>query len=176
MSLLSTHHDTWFGSPAFLPLTTPSSRYRLSLYSLDLLGGRIYVVNSVDILQSIQRLPKKLSFWFIEANFGATLAGMSKQAEIKMLDNPQGEKGDHSLLWGAMMAIHQNMKPGKSLDQINQDMARHLTIILRDLDAEEGATIDLWEWVKHKMTLVTTESIYGPLNPFKDKAVEDSFW
>ncbi|KAF7502305.1 hypothetical protein GJ744_006148 [Endocarpon pusillum] len=156
--------------------TSLSSKYRLSLYSLDLLGGRIYIVNSVDVLQLIQRLPKKLSFWFIEAKFGAKLAGLSKQAEMKLLDNPQGEKGDHSLLWGAMMAIHQNMKPGKSLDQMNQDMARHLTTILRDLDAEDGETVDLWEWVMHKMTLVTTESIYGPLNPFREKAVEDNFW
>ena len=40
-------------------------------------GGRVYVVSSPDLVLSLQRQPKTVSFWFIEGKFTAMLGGMS---------------------------------------------------------------------------------------------------
>ena len=36
--------------------------------------------------------------------------------------------------------------------------------------------VDMWQWVKHEVTHATTESVYGPMNPYRDLAVENGFW
>ena len=43
-------------------------------------GCRLYIVNSPDLVLSLQRRPNIVSFWFIEAHFTAGLGGMSRQA------------------------------------------------------------------------------------------------
>ncbi|OAK95751.1 cytochrome P450 [Phaeosphaeriaceae sp. SRC1lsM3a] len=35
---------------------------------------------------------------------------------------------------------------------------------------------NLFEWIKHEVTLITTDSVYGPSNPFRTSNVEQSFW
>ncbi|TGJ76590.1 hypothetical protein E0Z10_g10866 [Xylaria hypoxylon] len=37
-------------------------------------------------------------------------------------------------------------------------------------------TIKLNEWLRHHITLVTTDTVYGPHNPFQSKEVESAFW
>jgi hypothetical protein len=36
--------------------------------------------------------------------------------------------------------------------------------------------VKLFEFVSHEITFATTDSVYGPQNPFKDPKVEQSFW
>ncbi|KAF4636512.1 hypothetical protein G7Y89_g1584 [Cudoniella acicularis] len=36
--------------------------------------------------------------------------------------------------------------------------------------------VDLWAWTQHELTVITTESVYGPGNPYKDPKVEVGFW
>ncbi|CAD6443018.1 f1d124c8-70e3-4456-accf-40de68c5b032 [Sclerotinia trifoliorum] len=40
----------------------------------------------------------------------------------------------------------------------------------------ENSSIGLWAWVQHEITVATTESIYGPANPYRDAKVEAGFW
>ena len=50
-------------------------------------GGRVYVVSSPDLVLSLQRQPKTVSFWFIEGKFTAMLGGMSTDATDILLEN-----------------------------------------------------------------------------------------
>lgn len=36
--------------------------------------------------------------------------------------------------------------------------------------------VDLFEWVKHEMMRLVSESAYGPENPFWNSDVEEAFW
>ncbi|RAL61937.1 hypothetical protein DID88_002426 [Monilinia fructigena] len=38
------------------------------------------------------------------------------------------------------------------------------------------ANSNLWAWVQHEITVATTESVYGPMNPYRDAKVEAGFW
>ena len=59
---------------------------------------------------------------------------------------------------------------------MNRTMVCGLSELLDELEGRESSKIDLWEWVRHVVTIATTESTYGPMNPFKDKDVEEAFW
>ncbi|RAL59656.1 hypothetical protein DID88_000289 [Monilinia fructigena] len=36
--------------------------------------------------------------------------------------------------------------------------------------------IDLWDWVRHGLTVVMSESLYGAQNPYRDPEIEAGFW
>ena len=40
--------------------------------------GRLYVISQPNLVAEMQRIPKKISLWVIEAPFTARLGGMSK--------------------------------------------------------------------------------------------------
>ena len=44
------------------------------------------------------------------------------------------------------------------------------------LRKEGGKRIELIRWVKHELTLAISVCVYGPGNPFRERAVEDAFW
>ena len=41
---------------------------------------------------------------------------------------------------------------------------------------EQEAEVGLWEWIRHTLTMASTNAAYGAGNPFKDPEVEDGFW
>lgn len=42
-------------------------------------------------------------------------------------------------------------------------------------DGDDGAVIDFWAWTNHTMIQATTEAVYGPGNPFREKDFEDAW-
>lgn len=63
---------------------------------------------------------------------------------------------------------------GKSLDRMNRTMLRELLPIIDDMGNYE--TIDLNAWLRHAITIVSTNITYGNLNPFQSRHIEDTFW
>lgn len=69
--------------------------------------------------------------------------------------------------------ISRSLKPGLTVDDMNREMGISLCKVLEHLDSE---TNDLWEFVRHAMTIATTDAIYGRMNPYRDPKVESGFW
>jgi len=159
-----------------------SSRYQFPIYTLAMPGGKVYVVNSPDLALAVQRHPKALSFWYLEALFGKRLAAISEDAGNKIMTNVHGEEeeaeegGGTSLFWDGITFLTKILKPGPGLDGMNRTMIQTITDLLNEFDDKESGTVDLWEWIRHAMTMATTESTYGPLNPYKGEDVEKAFW
>ena len=86
-----------------------------------------------------------------------------------------GEEGD-SLFSGFVGFMYKILKPGFGLDGITRAMLLETTTLLDELEGVDNGTVDLWEWVRHAITMATTESVYGPLNPYRDAEVEGAFW
>jgi hypothetical protein len=88
--------------------------------------------------------------------------------------NTNGDEGP----WGYSMtfykAIHTPLAPGPDLDAMNRVMAEKIVDAMDGL--KEERTVGLFEFIRHEITLATTDSIYGPHNPFKDIEIENSFW
>ena len=142
-----------------------------------MLNGQVYVVNSPELVLAVQRHPKTVSFWFIEAKFTAILGGMSPSTSDKLLEHVEGAPGTRSLLVEGMKVTHQAMMPGKELDRMMETAVQTMASSLDRFGASNGARgIDLWSWVQNEVTITTTESVYGSMNPYRDPEVASSFW
>ena len=135
------------------------------------------MVNSPDLVLSLQRQPKTVSFWFIEAKFTALLGGMGKEASGRLLENLQVKHCGNNLLIEGLKATHQVMMPGDELDRMIRVACQNVAMALDGFQSSSNASrIDLWQWVRHEITTITTSSVYGPLNPYCDTEVETAFW
>ena len=82
------------------------------------------------------------------------------------------------LLLDGLNATHRAMAAGQGFQELL--LAASETIV-EDLDALSERVIthghvDMWQWIKHEITHATTESVYGPMNPYRDISVESGFW
>lgn len=127
-----------------------SIRYALKIYSLAMLRGRVYVANSPELVLSCQRLPKIVSFWFIEGIFTAKLGGMSKDASERIVENLRGEQIEHGVFIKGMRATHQAMMPGREVGAVVRVACEMIAIAQEQFEKKpEGRRIDLWKWVQH---------------------------
>ncbi|KAL8812212.1 MAG: hypothetical protein Q9223_007349, partial [Gallowayella weberi] len=140
--------------------------------------SKIYVVNAVDLISSVQRLPKILAFPPIEARFATTICASSKEGNDIIANNLNGEEGD----WGYSHDVYKSMNsalaPGLGLDGMNRTMIQTIAHAIDRLNPQNGrkTSIQLGEWTRHEITMATTSSAYGEHNPFKDSDVENAFW
>ncbi|KAI1346611.1 cytochrome P450 [Xylaria sp. FL0043] len=144
---------------------------RLPIVTLPLVGSRVYVVFSVPMIQSIQKQSKSFSFEPIQAKFSTGLCGASKDAYDILQRDLHREGG----VYGAIHnAIHHALSPGKFLNEMNMVSAGSVLHSINDI--RPGIDIKLDEWLRHQVTLATTDAVYGPYNPFRVKEVEAAFW
>ena len=143
-----------------------------------MLTSKLYVVNSVDLISSVQRLPKRLAFPPVEAKFATTICASSQEGNEIIANNLNGEDGD----WGYSHDVYESMNsalaPGPGLDDMNRTMIQNLARSLDKLKPREGKVIEikLGEWSRHEITMATTNSVYGRCNPFLDPKIENAFW
>lgn len=150
------------------------NKHDLPIYTLRLPMARLYVVNSILLIPSVQRQFKKLAFPPLEAKLAMSVCGSSKTANDILNTNINGEEGE----WGYSMTfykmIHTPLSPGPELDAMNRVMAQK---VLASIDRIRGQkVVQLFEFVKHEIALATTDSVYGPKNPFNDCEIVDGFW
>ncbi|KAL8784395.1 MAG: hypothetical protein Q9213_003995 [Squamulea squamosa] len=138
-------------------------------------SGRVYIVNSPDLAIAVQKHPKKLSFWFIEATFATRVAGLSKGATEAIQDNIHGENGQPSLFMDGMLAMHKDLKPSENLDRMIHTAVQKLAASMDMLSLDQGEPTELWGWVNMNFMTSTTHSIWGPRNPFQDPMVAQAY-
>ncbi|KID93526.1 hypothetical protein MAJ_10515, partial [Metarhizium majus ARSEF 297] len=75
-------------------------------------------------------------------------------------------------------AMRAALKPGSFLDDMNRVMVQEIAKSLDLLQPPEGESrrIGMNAWLKDTITTAATRSVYGPMNPYDDKAVADAFW
>jgi hypothetical protein len=93
-----------------------------------------------------------------------------------MQTNILGEDGDRSLIGSFFKSMVPPLMPGKSLDAMNRIMIQSIAQSIDELMKDGAARINLSTWLRHHITMATTNATYGPANPFLDKHVEDAFW
>ncbi|KAF2198497.1 cytochrome P450 [Delitschia confertaspora ATCC 74209] len=149
-------------------------KYHLPIYTLRMPGSRIYVVNSAALISNVQRQFKVLAFPPLEAKLSAKVCASSKTAHEILMTNVNGDEG----YWGYSITFHNailpGLSPGPGLDAMNRVMVQKISASADRL--EKPRTVWLYEFIKHEIALATTDSVYGPANPFKDPAVEQGFW
>ena len=131
----------------------------------------MYVVTAPALIQSIQKQHKLLSFAPVVAQFTHRAAGSSQEGHDILMRNVDG------LYMEISAALRAALAPGPSLDEMNRVMIQNVAASIDDLGTT-GRPVKkrLAQWLRNTVTIATTNSIYGPQNPYKDQSVQDAFW
>lgn len=141
-------------------------------FTLDLLFTKVYVINSAGLLPAIQRNSKTISFDPLLTNAAKRLAGVHGKG-LKLLQEVENGGG------GLNTQVVHAMQPallGSGLDTMNKSMINNLQISIEELQATQNDPLDLHNWCRQTMTIASTDAVYGPLNPYKSKDIENAFW
>lgn len=94
------------------------------------------------------------------------------------MTNANGDEGDWGLSMESYPALKSALSPGAGLDAMHRAMIQNVAGSLDGLipAGSARANIKLSEWLRNVVTIATTNSVYGPRNPFKNREIQDSFW
>ncbi|KAI9755372.1 MAG: Serine/threonine-protein phosphatase pp1 [Chaenotheca gracillima] len=147
----------------------------LPIYTLSMGGAKVYIVSSPEIIAAIQRHPKTLSFATVAASFSARICSTSQAGQDILNRNVNGEEGEWGLSPEIYKNIHAALAPGPGINGMTRVMIQYVAESLGKL---EGKTtrINLMQWLRHEITMATTNAVYGPKNPFVDPEIENGFW
>ena len=152
-------------------------KHGLPIYTLTILGGRIYVVTSPEFIAAVQRSSDTLSFNPYMAIFIDGITLPSKNGHAVLTLNLEGKEGDDGLQVETHQRMHAALARGSdSLRSMSETMTQSLERLFSGLNCEEGEMMDLYRWTRHAVTIASTDAVYGPSNPFRDPLVEDGFW
>lgn len=141
-----------------------------SIFGIDLLFSKIYIITSPELMQSVQR-SKALSLDPLLDLAVLRFSGITnKQTLDLLLDTSSGGQGFAQKL---MHALAPTMI-GKSLDQMNIRMVRFMTPLIDELG--DKSSLDLYKWCRDAITDASNDTMFGPMSPFKDKEISDAFW
>ncbi|KAK4189459.1 cytochrome P450 [Podospora australis] len=148
------------------------------IYTMSLPGQKMYIATSSELVQAVQKQHKILAFAPLAAKFVVKICGMSQEGDSMIKKNLSGDEGNESLWLAAESHIHNTLKPGANLDDMNHSMIEEVVRELNELQPGPGklAKIGMYHWLKGVITTATTRSVYGPMNPYDDKDIADAFW
>ena len=112
----------------------------------------------------------------MEAKFLGRVFGVSAAAQ-KIIDKDVNG-GDSGLLHELHATMKAPLAPGAAFDSMNRIMIQNIATSMNTLTSsgESCVKIRLFDWLRHCVTIATTNPVYGPQNPFKDPEIADAFW
>ncbi|KAI1264517.1 cytochrome P450 [Xylariaceae sp. FL1019] len=146
------------------------------IFTMSLPGRKMYVITKLELVVAVQKRHKILAFPPIEAKFASTVCGASQQAQAILAKNVNGDDGDHGLSMESYAAMRAALKPGAGLDDMNRVMIREIARSLDEIQPNPSKRLNLYSWMRDAITMATTRSVYGPMNPYEDPKIIDAFW
>jgi hypothetical protein len=123
-------------------------------------------VTAPRLVGPVHRYYKDLSLWSVEATFTVKVGALSNHSANILAENPAGRFEGNSLVMDGMKQTHVSMAAG--LNQMNQVAVNLIGAAIDQLESESSTDFDLWKWVEHNVSLMTSGAVYGPMNPYKD--------
>ncbi|KAK8050930.1 cytochrome P450 [Apiospora rasikravindrae] len=149
-------------------------QYDLPIYTLRMPGQRVYIVNSLSLIPQIQKQIKTIAFAPIEAQAADAVMGVGPAGNAIIGSERMFEHD--SYLSTFVPSTQPALSPGPGLDAINGAAIRHISNAMKMVAESGPTTIELFAWVRHEFFMATTESIYGPKNPFRDPKLEQAWY
>ncbi|CAJ2505406.1 Uu.00g128000.m01.CDS01 [Anthostomella pinea] len=148
------------------------------IFTMALPGQKMYVITQPDLIQTVQKQHRVLAFPPIAAKFASKVYGASLEAQAILAKNVNGDEGDFGLSMDSYAAMRAALKPGLELDDMNRVMIKEIAKSLDQLQPGKGGSrkVGMYAWLRDAITTATTRSVYGPMNPYDDKAIADAFW
>ncbi|KAF2745748.1 cytochrome P450 [Sporormia fimetaria CBS 119925] len=154
-----------------------ASKWQKPIFTIDIFGTPIYIVASTEYLNSIQRQSRLFSFRFFVGYFAPRIVGGNKRTLESFIANIHGdpEKPENMLSKGEKLT-RKAMASQNGAEMTSTAVQLFIDRITATSEQSFDAPVDLWEWVRHEVTLSSTGAMYGPYNPYKDPKVEQGFW
>ena len=154
-----------------------SERLGLPIYTLPMLTGRLYIVNDAHLASAIQRRPEVFSFDPFMIMAAERLAGTTTEGMKHIRQGVAGGHLDQGLVTDIRKRVHTYLNSSSSLQSMSRGMFENLAVALQELDSKDGIDVNLSSWVKHAISIASTNAIYGPRNPFvTDSQIYTAFW
>ncbi|UZP37012.1 hypothetical protein NXS19_004828 [Fusarium pseudograminearum] len=126
------------------------------IVTLPMLNGKLYVINSPDLIQAALR-NNDISFTPFILESSKAMWGLS--------DNAMASISDLANLKGGMQIIHSTLG-GESLHKLNiSSLSKFMTYLNR---VKAGGTLgiaDTYTWLRDMLTDASATAVYGPKNP-----------
>lgn len=135
-----------------------------------MLFTKIYIITSPELMQAVQRNKALRLDPLLDLSVLKFSGITNKKTLDLMLDTSSGGQGFAQKL---MHAVAPTMI-GKSLDEMNIRMVRFMTPLIDELG--DKPPFDLYKWCQDAITDASNDTMFGPMNPFKDKKISDAFW
>lgn len=153
-----------------------SEKTKYPIYTLGIPGKKLYVVASPHLVSQVDHNAKAISFDPFLALFVQRIIAPSREA-MCVISEGIDNKGTPGFRQESMKTIHSNVSMGEALEGLTQSMLKSLIPQLRRPNVSEPDNkVQLFKWTKRVVSRASTDSVYGPQNPFHDDAVAESFW
>ena len=138
--------------------------------------GNTYVVNSLELIQAVQRNQKTLSFLPLVATFLRRFCLASNTASEIVDANLLVEGRPSDFYTDSHSAVHGALAPGPGLDElINSVLPSTFDSLNALLEDRQEKEMNLYQWINDSIALTITNAVYGPQNPFQDPEVRNDF-
>lgn len=154
-------------------LIVTRDKYDLPIYTLRMPGQRIYIINSLSLIPPLQRQIKTIAFAPIEAQAAATVMGVGPAGNAIIGSHQMFEKD--SYLSTFVPSTHPALSPGPGLDALNGAAIQYFSNSLASINNSGPKIVELFSWIRSELFMATTESIYGPKNPFRDPTLKQAW-
>ncbi|KAL9025103.1 MAG: hypothetical protein Q9180_007726, partial [Flavoplaca navasiana] len=158
------------------------AKHKYSIFTLQILGKDVHVVNSPDLIIAVQKNPRIYDFSVFASMMLPRLFDLDKKTiDLASRDLPY-PGGSWNLIVETSRIFHRCLSPGPSLEKMEQAALTRILGYLNELASELASdpgdvAWDLFSWLSNMMTESSTEALYGPQNPFdRYPELEQALW
>ncbi|RHZ56949.1 hypothetical protein CDV55_104934 [Aspergillus turcosus] len=147
-----------------------SAKHGLEAFTMDVLFIKIYVITSPNLVIAARRHHRTMSFEPAITDAARRVTGLDGHGFNLLREKRSG--GD--TLHGDVVHAMRPSLEGAGLDQMNEKV---IGFLLRSVDeVPTGAPFDFHGWCRSAITIASTDAVYGRLNPYRSKELQDAFW
>ncbi|KEY67068.1 hypothetical protein S7711_04740 [Stachybotrys chartarum IBT 7711] len=133
-------------------------RSGLPIYTLPILNGKLYIINSPGLVQAAMR-SNDISFDPFMVEFSTHMFGLSPKV-VEIISRPE-------VMDDLVDIIHASLM-NESLHQMNVKALAYVASVLNGIRPDEPLRIqDTFLWLRDNMTYASTCAIFGSKNPYK---------
>jgi hypothetical protein len=133
------------------------------VYTLRLMGSRIYVINNLSLVSAVQKHYRAVSGAPLMGHAISWMTGTNKSTNDMMTRDMVSNDG---FFFGIKKYAFKALAPGPALDALNIAAIHAFAKQMDMLAAESSPQVELFAWVRRQIELATTDAVYGRQNPF----------
>ncbi|KAN0096547.1 cytochrome P450 [Hyaloscypha variabilis] len=147
-------------------VTVLSRKVNLPIYTIRVMGTRMYILRSPELIQKTFANPKAFTFDTFAATAVRRLLNIS-EPDMKVLLQEPGPENRPSYSHDIHDLTHSTLTPSAALSQLNDAFQTRLAKSFNEIDTE-GTTVNLHQWSRDVVTHAACAAILGPDNPYED--------